>query len=639
MEMQKIKKYAVVGAICLMFGVLLLAFVEPVLAQGAAGGEKAAYESFAGQAEDANTHGWRAGRGMSICPIKLGILIVFYLAWVATTGWVNNDAERLGDPDRSVWNGMNMIAFAVAILVAILIPIFWAGLPVVILAWFVPVMIYVKARNKGMLDADKVMTPGHIMFWFRTKVLKQKVKPKKMAYEGGSPIQLEAFAPNIEESVKITRTINSRDLATNGYNKLRELLYHALYARATDVMIEFGLEETKFQYQIDGVYHPVTDAFKKPWIREEADDVAKAAKYLIGGKPENRTARQAGSFQILYDKDKKGRPKKCEARLETAPIPNGKGELFKITFLFKKASLKTLSELGTDEARQDQMRRLINADKGLVLLATAPHQGLKTLTTVMFNTADRFTRDFSGVEDVQKPYEVIENITTTKYDSAKGETPMNVLPDVFFKEPKVLLIRDMINLESWQLCCEEVNNDRLIITTVRSPDAVSAIINVLSQGVDATLFANAITSVITQRLVRRLCEDCKEEVEVKDPRIIQAFKLDPKHPKWFVKHIHEPVAEGERDYYVPCTDCRDIGYKGRVAVFDVLEINDEMRQIIAADANLASKEAALRKKAAESGQEGYWADGKRLVREGVTDYDEMRRVMAANQTRRPAPQK
>ena len=66
MEMQKIKKYAVVGAICLMFGVLLLAFVEPVLAQGAAGGEKAAYESFAGQAEDANTHGWRAGRGMSI---------------------------------------------------------------------------------------------------------------------------------------------------------------------------------------------------------------------------------------------------------------------------------------------------------------------------------------------------------------------------------------------------------------------------------------------------------------------------------------------------------------------------------------------------------------------------------------------
>ena len=204
---------------------------------------------------------------------------------------------------------------------------------------------------------------------------------------------------------------------------------------------------------------------------------------------------------------------------------------------------------------------------------------------------------------------------------------MTVLPDVFFKEPKVLLIRDMVNLESWKLCCEEVNNDRLIITTVRGDDAVSTIINVLKFGVDAELLANTLTAVITQRLVRRLCEDCKEEVEVNDKRIVQAFGLDPKRPKWFVKHIHEPVPEGQRDYYVPCPECRDIGYKGRVAVFDILEINDEMRQIIAADADLAAKDAALRKKAVESGQEGYWIDGKRLIHEGITSYDEMRRVM------------
>ena len=67
---------------------------------------------------------------------------------------------------------------------------------------------------------------------------------------------------------------------------------------------------------------------------------------------------------------------------------------------------------------------------------------------------------------------------------------------------------------------------------------------------------------------------------------------------------------------------------GRIAVFDVLEINDEMRQIIAADATLAQKDAALRKRALASGQEGYWVDGKRLIKEGVTSYDEMRRSLA-----------
>ncbi|MBQ9128500.1 MAG: hypothetical protein IJY15_12170, partial [Thermoguttaceae bacterium] len=88
--------------------------------------------------------GWR-NDGMTICTIKLAILLVVYMSWLASTSWINNDAERLGDPDRSFWNGMNMIAFAVGMLAALFIPIFWAGLPVVIMAWIIPNMIYVKA--------------------------------------------------------------------------------------------------------------------------------------------------------------------------------------------------------------------------------------------------------------------------------------------------------------------------------------------------------------------------------------------------------------------------------------------------------------------------------------------------------------
>lgn len=634
MEMQKIKKFAKVGAFCLLACWLLLAYADlSFAADSAADNSGPNFESFADLANAAKTNGWRAGRGMTLCPIKLGILAIFYLAWVASVGWINNDAEKLGDPDRSKWNGINLVSFSAALILALLIPIFWVGLPLVIVGWLVPVFIYVKARNKDLLDADKVMTWGHLTFWFKTKVLKQKVKPKKLPYEGGSPVQLEAYELNIDESKKIVRTVASRDEATVGYNYFRELLYHALHARANDVVIEFGPEETKFQYQIDGVFHPITDAFRKPLLREEADELARAAKFLIGGKPNDRAGRQSGTFRIFYDKNKKGKPYVCDARLETVGTP--KGEFFRVTFLFETAKFTRLDELGTSEERQAEMRRLINADKGLVVLATDPHQGLKTLTTVIFNSADRFTRDFAGVEDAQHPYEEIENIATTQYDSAKGENPMTVLPDVFFKEPKVLLIRDMVNLDSWNLCCDEVGNDRLIITTERAPDAVSTIIKILSKGVNPEKLANTLIAVITQRLVRRLCEDCKEEVVVKDPRVIKEFGLDPKNPKWFVKHIHEPVAEGERDYYIPCDECRDIGYKGRVAVFDILEINDEMRQIIAADEALDVKEAALRHKAAQSGHEGYWVDGKRLIREGVTSYDEMRRVMEPAK-RRPA---
>ena len=83
-----------------------------------------------------------------------------------------------------------------------------------------------------------------------------------------------------------------------------------------------------------------------------------------------------------------------------------------------------------------------------------------------------------------------------------------------------------------------------------------------------------------------------------------------------------------RDYYEPCEDCRDIGYKGRVAIFDVLEITDDMRQIIAADVDLDKKNKALRQAAFKSGQRGYLVDGARLVKNGVTSYEELIRVLS-----------
>lgn len=615
MKIEKIKKFARLGAIAAIAATVVLAFADLSLA--------AQYDDLA---KEATTNGWRGGYGMKLCPIKLGILLVFYLSWVATTGWCNNDAEKLGDPDQEKWNGTNLIVFVAAFFLALLIPIFWAGLPLVILAWLIPLFRYIKSRNKDLLDADKVMTAGHLSFWFRTKVLKQKVKPKPMTYEGGSPIQLEATGLNMEENVKISRTVQSRNLnGSLGYNLFREFLYHALHNRTTEVLVSFGAEETKFQYQIDGVFHAVEDATKKPWTREEADEVAKAAKLLIGANPDDRRSRQVGLFKVLYDKNKKGKPLTCDVELQTAGVPTG--ELFKVVFQFKTASFGNVAEICDDPDRQNKLRAVINGERGLIVLGSAPHQGLKTLTTVMFNTADRFTRDFASVEDVQHPYEFIENISTTKYDSAKGETPMNVMPDMFFKEPKVVLVRDLVNVESWTLCCDEVKNDRLIISTFRGNDAVSVIVGLLKFGVDPKQLADSLNSVITQKLVRRLCEMCREEIKP-DPRLLAQLQLDPKTVgKIYRKRVHVPVEPGQRDFYEPCEDCRDIGYKGRVALFDVLEITDEMRQVIAADADLAKKEDALRKLAFKSGQRGYLVDGARLIQKGVTSYDELVRCL------------
>ncbi|MDO5309497.1 MAG: ATPase, T2SS/T4P/T4SS family [Planctomycetia bacterium] len=619
---REIKRYVIVALCVASVAVATLLFTEPAWAG-----------AFSDLAKEANTNGWRAGKSMTICPIKLAILLLLYFCWVATTSWCNNDAELLGDPRRSTWNGANLLAFVLTFLAALFIPIYWIGMPLVLLSWLVPIFIYIKARNASVpTEADKVMTPSHLFFWFRTKVLRQKVKPKALSYQGGSPIQLEAAGMGLDPAVKTVREVDARNEdGSLGYNYFRELLYHAIHARATDVLINFGAEETHFQYQIDGVYHPVTDAFKKPWTREEANSVAKAVKLLTGGNPDDRRNYQKGLFKMLYDKNAKGKPFVTEANVESMGVPNG--ETMHVAFVLKTATLKTLDAIGASEDRQELIKKLINADKGLVVLATAPHQGLKTLTTVIFNTADRFTRDFVGVEDVQQPYEVIENIVVSKYDSAKGETPMTVLPDVFFREPKVLLIRDMVNLDSWKLCCEEIRNDRLIITTFRGNDALSTIVELLKYGVDPKQLADSLSAVITQKLIRRLCPYCKEEVRVNDD-MARKLGLDKTKPVIYRKRVHVPVEPGQKDYYVPCDQCRDIGYSGRVAIFDVLEITDDMRQVIAAPGDPDAKRVALQRLANSTQQFGYFIDGLRLVRAGTTSYEElMRSIQPATQQR------
>ncbi|MBQ2557111.1 MAG: hypothetical protein II561_11225, partial [Thermoguttaceae bacterium] len=163
--------------------------------------------------------------------------------------------------------------------------------------------------------------------------------------------------------------------------------------------------------------------------------------------------------------------------------------------------------------------------------------------------------------------------------------------------------------------------------TFRGADSVDAIIGLLKFGVDPKELADALTSVIAQKLVRKLCDTCKEDIKP-DPRVLQQLGLDPKTDKIYRKRVHEPVEPGERDYYEPCEDCRDIGYKGRVAIFDVLEITDDMRQIIAADVDLDKKNKALRQAAFKSGQRGYLVDGARLVKNGVTSYEELIRVLS-----------
>jgi type II secretory ATPase GspE/PulE/Tfp pilus assembly ATPase PilB-like protein len=255
----------------------------------------------------------------------------------------------------------------------------------------------------------------------------------------------------------------------------------------------------------------------------------------------------------------------------------------------------------------------------MVVFSAAPANGLKSTLNVAIRTADRFTRDFATVEDAQNRYEEVENVPVTLYDSEKGETPMNVLPDVFFREPQVMVIRDLVNTETLELCLEEIDNERLIITSVRSRDAIDTLLRMLAMKIPPEQFASKVSVVIFQKLIRKLCPDCKEAYQP-SPKLLQKLGL----PKGKVKELYRVRSEPEEgEKHVPCTTCYDIGYAGRTAFFDILEITDDLRKAMVTD----PKPETLRQAARKSGQKGLTFEGTLLVAKGVTSVEELMRVL------------
>lgn len=569
--------------------------------------------------------GWRKGSGHFFSFTKLTLLTLLFWLWVATSGWINNDTQRQVDLHRVEWNYSSILIFPTAFVITLFLPVFWIGFPILVLSWLVPVMVYVHHRNTGLLAADKVMTPDHLWFLAR-RMMFMNVEPKKAAYETGSPIHLFAAGKNVSDEAKKGRTIAARNFS--GFPHFKELVYQGIRRNAMMIRVESSLSQTNFFFFIDGVWIPIRDVFdqtsRRPVSPEEGQAMIAAMKVLVGGNTDEHNRRQGGEFLIQYDGKKK---------MDALLVSQGKGGAEEVLIQFQLLSLPffTLEELGMMPDRQASLRKILNAERGLCVLSAASGQGLRTFTNVAFTVADRFTRDFVTVEDRQKPYMVIENVPLAAYDSAKKETPMTVLPDVFFKEPKVLLIRDMINLETLKLCCEEIQNDRLIVTTFRGVDSADTIMKMLRTGISPKLLADALTSVVTQRLIRRLCPKCKEAIPAQ-PEVLRRLGLNPQTtPTLYRKRVRPVVEPGQKDVYIPCSHCMEIGYWGRAGVYDVVNMTDEIRQIISTKPSAD----AIRRAAAKSGDRGYFIDGAQLVGAGITSFDELRRFMQAGQSNPP----
>jgi general secretion pathway protein E len=555
-------------------------------------------------AEPLAPRGWR-GHGFYLSWQKIIACWFLFMLWVRTTDWVNVDCQEVKAMDYQRWNPIIYGTFMGAFVLTWLIPYFWVGFILLFIAYSAPLTTFIIIRNSKVTNDERVLTPEHIRYlsaYYLNKLGMDISYEKQDPHEAGPPVKVYAQG-GADERINGARLLAARQ--SPGLRTAREILADALGFRSTAIMMDFTTQNAAMNIMVDGVWLP-----REGMEREEADPALAALKLLSGMNPQDRQSRQEGTFAAEF------KATRFSATLATQGTATGERAV--VQFAEKKIRFKTLDELGMRPKMQEQIKELLALPKGILLFSALPANGLRSSMGVILHCTDRFTREFAALEEETNRYEPVENVAVTTYSAAAGQTPADLLIKIFRMEPNVVVVRDLVNAQTVSMMCREIVEDRLMISSIRAKDCADAILRVLALDVPPLEYAKAVYGVLCQRLVRKLCESCKEAYQPA-PQILQQLGI----PEGRIPAFYRPrPADPDRPKEI-CDKCNGIGYYGRTAIFELLTVGDNTRRIIATNPKIDLLRQAARKDGMVSLQE----EGVLLVAKGVTSLPELMRVL------------
>lgn len=531
--------------------------------------------------------------------IKLVVFWLMFLLWVATADWVNVDTQRNRLP-HARYNAIVFFPFMLAALLFWLIPFYWLGLPLVVLAYAVPVAIYVRYRNGRMEEHERVLTADHLRF-----LMAERLRPlgieisaeRKRPEDMGPPITLVPQGGTPEENnAHLFEAQHSP-----GYVLVRELVADALERRAEQVALDFAAESMSIRYEIDGVWQN-----GQAVDRESGDAALYVLKTIASLKPEERRARQGGSFAVEQQK----KTYQCQLLSQGTQT----GERAMIRFVREGVHFDKLVDLGMREKSIETARRMLSSPQGVIIFSAPRRGGLTALVDAALNSADRFTRNWVALEAAQRPEHAIENVTVHTYDVGAGQTPASIIIAVARKYPDVIVCRDLVDAASVEALCEQTEQNRLVIGAVVARDCAEALLRVLMLKVRPATFAPVLVGAVNGRLIRKLCPDCREAY-APPPQLLEQLRIPPGK----IEALYRPPQNPEE----VCETCGGIGYQGRTGIYEVLEANDAIREALIKSPKLD----VLRREARRAGTRSLQDEGLLLVLKGETSLQELTRVL------------
>ncbi|MGC9139063.1 GspE/PulE family protein [Athalassotoga sp.] len=462
---------------------------------------------------------------------------------------------------------------------------------------------YRKDGNNLWLATDNVLNYTQIVreirfltnLYPKIAVISKDIYDTVYQYIFGSQVDTSEIISNVEtakeEEVK-EEFVESEEAPA--VKLAKTLVENGIVQNASDIHIEPTHQGVNVRYRVDGVLRKVTS-----YPKSMHASVISRIKIMSGLDIAEKRVPQDGKFFMKYLNDQ------YDFRVSTMPTIYGEKAVLRI--LKVSSSEQKVSDLGFSEYNLKRFRELINYPYGIILLTGPTGSGKSTTLVAAINEIKDVSKNIVTIED---PVEYnIEGVNQCQVNVEAGLTYPRFLRSVLRQDPDIIMIGEIRDKETAQLAVEASMTGHLVLSTLHTNDAPSAISRLINLGIDPHMLGVALIGVVGQRLVRKLCNDCKVETKVNED-VLKVAKI-------FYPEIKPVMYQA-----VGCRNCNE-GYKGRTAINEVMIVTSKLRELIYQGAS----DNELREAAIRDGMRTMFEDGVEKILRGITSYEEVNRVV------------
>jgi type II secretion system protein E len=403
-----------------------------------------------------------------------------------------------------------------------------------------------------------------------------------------------------ETTIEVDRTIEDIDEMAEDASIVRfvnQIIAEAMADRGTDIHVEPFEQELRIRYRIDGMLY---EAAIPPSIKRFQSAIISRIKIMADMNIAERRLPQDGKIKVrVQDKD-------YDLRVSTLPTPYG--ESISIRILSRDSDLISLDRLGLDEYHLKILRRMIQKPHGIIFVTGPTGSGKSTTLYAALTEINTVDKKILTVED---PIEYrIPGVTQVQVNPQIDLTFARVLRTMLRQDPDVIMVGETRDPETAQAAIRAALTGHLVFSTLHTNDAAGAVSRLLDMGIEPFLVASSVEGLIAQRLVRLLCPECKVPY-TPSPEVIARLR---------VNKLDTTDAQFMRP--AGCEKCRYTGFRGRTAIYEIIKITEDLKQMIIA--RRPSNE--IKQQAIANGMRTIREDGWIKVRQGLTTIDEVLRV-------------